>query len=584
MALYPSHVIKTLTSQKKKGHDIPLAHSLRQFHMQVLGTPGRGKTKFLEACIRQDILARHGLILLDPAGNLYHDIVKWCVENDYLERYNIVLLDAADPTYTFGFNPLEVPERAGESPLKRLNRIDGVVDATMWAIGSIQGDEDPESLPRYNNIMRLILALMAEFNLTLSDSHIFTDYGQQEAREALYERSANPDLRNAWHRVDGMQQREFDVLMEAPMNRLARFLSPSLACIVGQKRSTIDLRQCMDDGATVLVNLGSVPEEITESNMTILGRLLLNRIKATAAQRLRIDGQKPRPFYCYIDECDKYLNNDVASGIDKLRQFGLHMVLSHQNIGQLDHAGDKVKGAVLGSAAIKVYFSLTAEDVQTVSRNLYAPHLRLDKTIDVMDKPAVVGHKIAHVQGQTISEGHARGRAVGQSSGSSSMSGAGQVLVDQSGLFGMESELSHSLNQGHGQSSSQSVVESEVHSTAMARSISETFVPEIVWLPTQTEPHDFQLMQKEQELSHLRQGRCVIGLPFGASVDAQVKWIRDSVVSNERLRRATLKYFRTREERYLDKEDLFSERRRNSSASIVFEDETHSTEDGFVLS
>jgi hypothetical protein len=38
--------------------------------MHVMGASGQGKSKFLEHCIREDILAGHGVCLIDPEGDL----------------------------------------------------------------------------------------------------------------------------------------------------------------------------------------------------------------------------------------------------------------------------------------------------------------------------------------------------------------------------------------------------------------------------------------------------------------------------------------------------------------------------------
>src|SRR5580704_6587882 len=47
----------------------------------VVGTTGGGKTKFLEACIRQDMRAGRGVCVVDPHGDhpdsLYRSLIGW---------------------------------------------------------------------------------------------------------------------------------------------------------------------------------------------------------------------------------------------------------------------------------------------------------------------------------------------------------------------------------------------------------------------------------------------------------------------------------------------------------------------------
>jgi len=52
------------------GGSFTLSPEQHSTHMQVIGASGRGKSKFLEHLIRQDIRAGRGLCLIDPHGAL----------------------------------------------------------------------------------------------------------------------------------------------------------------------------------------------------------------------------------------------------------------------------------------------------------------------------------------------------------------------------------------------------------------------------------------------------------------------------------------------------------------------------------
>lgn len=582
---YPTRSISALTYKKKKGKAFSFPPDLRQYHMQVLGTPGGGKTKFLEACIRDDIKKQNGLLLFDPAGNLYSDVVKWCVQHRYLERRPIVLLNPNDPVSTFAFNPLEIDEVAGESVRQRQIRIEHVVDATMLAIGAIQGGEDPEALPEYNRIMRLILRTLTASRLTLCDAQIFTDHANKSQREPLCAALALRADRQTWLEMEAMGEKRrqaYDDLMRAPRNRFARFHSASLSCVVGQQKSSFNFREAMDQGAVVLVNLGSSGLGFTRTESTILGRLLFNNLVLKSEQRYRINGRAPRPFYCYIDECDRYLNNDVANAIDKLRQFGLRMILSHQNIGQLDDAGIKVRGAVLGSTAVKVYFSLTTEDASLVAKAVYGVRIQLDKEIRKYNKPVVVDHNREHMHSLSEGETVGQGRAVARGEGTMNSVTSGLALRGDSAFFGLgEVEISHSEGKGSGSSYLTSVAESNFYSKSVSNSVSEALVPELAWLPSQRYSLEEQLMKQEHKLTHFGQGECVVTLPHAVSFDARVNWITDSVVTDDRLQGAHDRYHHAHPEMFAQKDDVF--RAINIEASYIDDssDETEADDNDF---
>src|SRR4051812_30349842 len=71
---------KTVGAKK----NIYLPAKSRDSHVYVCGGTGVGKSKFLEACIQQDILnhidSGCGLVLFDPHGLLYKNVMAWVAD------------------------------------------------------------------------------------------------------------------------------------------------------------------------------------------------------------------------------------------------------------------------------------------------------------------------------------------------------------------------------------------------------------------------------------------------------------------------------------------------------------------------
>jgi hypothetical protein len=88
------------------GQKIYVTEDMRSTHMQVIGSTGTGKSKFLEWMIRKDILNGNGLCLIDPHGYLYDDLVNWLSFYLYVfKTKKIVLFNPASDDYFLGFNP-----------------------------------------------------------------------------------------------------------------------------------------------------------------------------------------------------------------------------------------------------------------------------------------------------------------------------------------------------------------------------------------------------------------------------------------------------------------------------------------------
>jgi DNA helicase HerA-like ATPase len=94
----------------------------RATHMYVIGASGSGKTKFLEFPIQQDIKQGNGFCIIDPHGDLVEE-TRGFLACYYHETQNesifdrVIIVDPTDPTYTVGFNVLEIPR--GLLPLNR---------------------------------------------------------------------------------------------------------------------------------------------------------------------------------------------------------------------------------------------------------------------------------------------------------------------------------------------------------------------------------------------------------------------------------------------------------------------------------
>ena len=98
------------------------------------------------------------------------------------------------------------------------------------------------------------------------------------------------------------------------------------------------------------------------------------------------------PCYLYVDECQRYLIQDVANILDQSRKFGLHAILAHQHLGHLREAGEHIYRSVMTNARTKVIFGgLDDEDATVMACNVFRGQFDLQKSKPRYDKPTVVG-------------------------------------------------------------------------------------------------------------------------------------------------------------------------------------------------
>lgn len=175
---------KRITIGRSGSRKVYLSPERRSTHMHVIGGPGMGKTKFLEHMIREDVLAGHGLCLIDPHGELYHSIVDWCASKNIKRFRNIHIIDPSLTTWRTGFNPLA--HYPNERPLHR-------VDSMLEALAQVWGGEDSMNTPSIRSALRAVLKVLIDHKYTLAEAFPLTSLVDHDGtREFLTDTISSP--------------------------------------------------------------------------------------------------------------------------------------------------------------------------------------------------------------------------------------------------------------------------------------------------------------------------------------------------------------------------------------------------------
>ena len=410
-------------------------------HAHVIGTTGGGKTNFLEHVIRQDIKKGDGVCVIDPHGghpdSLYRSLITWLFAAGYTERRVIHLVDPNAESHTTGFNPLALPDAH--------TSVSVVASTALEAFERVWGDEDTHAKPTIRRILKGTFAALAELRLTLAEAELLFDHRDEHGIrklvvEKIEDRYARTVLRDL-HRLsegDRTGQRFRDEVV-GPVNRLAEFVSaPSIRRIIGQREHVIDLRQALDEGHIILVNL-SGGNSVSDADCELLGRLL-TRFLFFHAKRRKSD----RPFWFYLDECQRYLSGDIPSLLAEARKFRVAVTLSHQWQNQLGSADDQMLAAVHNATNLKVAFRIKHPKEAKEIAEAIMP-IDLEMPVQALIKPTVVGHRRTTLHNWSssvletdstsiaISESESYSESKGDSSASANSSGSGRSSSQSAG-------------------------------------------------------------------------------------------------------------------------------------------------------
>ena len=325
----------------------------RRGHIYIIGKTGTGKSTLIENMTISDINNGYGVALIDPHGDMAEEIL------DYIPKKRIkdvIYFNPADLDNPIAFNPLE------KVPKDFQHLVASGIVSTFKKIWSESWG------PRLEHILRNALLSLLEYpNSTLLDlPKLLTD---KDFRMNIISYVTHPQVREFWFSEFEKYSAWLKSEAVSPiLNKIGQFLiSIPLRNIVGQKENTFDIRQAMDEGKILIVNLAK--GKIGEDNCSLLGALIVTKIQLAALSRANQPEDKRKPFYLFVDEIHSFITLSFADILSEARKYGLNLVLAHQYIEQLD---ERIRAAIFGNIGTIISFRIGAEDAKYLAQE-FAP-------------------------------------------------------------------------------------------------------------------------------------------------------------------------------------------------------------------
>ncbi len=313
--------------------------------LSIIGATGSGKSGLLKNMILQDIQQDIGVCLLDPHGDLTQAVLAGITDEE--KEKKVIYLDIADYQYPFGLNLFVCSDPRNPIEVQR------TVDQVMHIFAKLFGvsHETPLILEYIQNCTQTLVAnpgyTMADIPLLLTD---------KECRRRLVDNLTDTDVQRFWRLHEQKPPHKQAEDISSTLRRVGEFLQPLSRSIVGQAKSTIDIRSVMDERKILLVKLDPRLEMVTSLIGSVIIALFLN----AAYSRAGLPVNKRRQFHLYADEFQRFATEDFATLLTEARKFGIGTTIAHQFRDQLDKAN---RGATLNVANL-VVFRVSGEDGQ----------------------------------------------------------------------------------------------------------------------------------------------------------------------------------------------------------------------------
>ena len=338
----------------------------RTRHVYVIGKTGMGKSTVLENMAIQDIKNGHGLAFVDPHGKTAELLL------DYVpaDRVRDVLYFAPfDTDFPVSFN---VMEDVGAD--KRHLVSNGLMSAfkKIWV--------DAWSARMEYILNNILLALLEYPDSTLIGvNRMLAD---KEYRKRVVENITDVSVKSFW--VDEFARYGDRYMQEAGaaiQNKIGQFISnPLVRNIIGQPKSSFDLRTMMDEKKILIVNLSK--GRVGEANANLLGSMLITKIYLGAMSRADTPERELRilpNFYLYVDEFQSFANESFADILSEARKYKLNLTIAHQYIEQMS---DEVRAAVFGNVGTMITFRVGALDAEVLEKE-FAPQFTAQDLVNL---------------------------------------------------------------------------------------------------------------------------------------------------------------------------------------------------------
>ncbi len=338
----------------------------RTRHMYVIGKTGMGKSTILENMAIQDIQNGEGIAFIDPHGGTAEKLLDYVPEHRIKD---VVYFAPFDAEYPMSFNVLE---DIGAD--KRHLVVSGLMSVfkKIW--------QDAWSARMEYILNNTLLALLEYPGSTLMGvNKMLSD---KEFRKKIVDNVKDPAVKSFW--VDEYAKYTEKFAAEATpaiQNKIGQYtLNPLIRNIIGQPKSSFDIRELMDTKKIFIINLSK--GRIGEQNMNLLGGMFVTKIYLAAMSRADLSESeiaKLPPFYFYVDEFQNFANESFAQILSEARKYKLALTVANQYVTQMV---EEVRDAILGNVGSLICYRVGPGDAELFEKE-FAPKFTAEDLVNL---------------------------------------------------------------------------------------------------------------------------------------------------------------------------------------------------------
>ena len=333
---------------------------LRRHHLYVARTQMGKSTLMLHDVLhklKEKAAGRDGdaIVVIDPHADLVEAILEQ-VPNSLIDR--VRLIDLADETGAPGVNLLDT-------------RIFADRDRTADSVVRVARGLWDQWGPRMQSILEQTVKTLHEANQRVEADSQYTILDglkllsdDQNFKDSVLAGVSDPYLRDWWARDFKNWTHQYRADALAPVQtRLTYYASSQRArAILGQRRSTIDLRQTIREGGILLVSTaqGTAGRDVA----ALVGASLLNLVDAVIREQGGLPPEQRRGALVVVDEMQSMPGVDYESMLSELGKFGASFILATQSLAKLEALSPTMRDTILANVGCLAVFQVAGNDAR----------------------------------------------------------------------------------------------------------------------------------------------------------------------------------------------------------------------------
>ena len=336
------------------------ADLLRRHHLYVARTR-MGKSTLMHHIVRHKMeekaAGRDGdaIVVVDPHADLVEGILEH-VPDELTDT--VRLIDLADERGAPGVNLLDT-------------RVFSDRDRTADSVVRVAKGLWDQWGPRMQSILEQTVKTLHEANEKTNADEQYTILDglklladDQNFKDAVLAKVSDSYLLEWWARDFKNWTHQYRAEALAPVQtRLSYYASSKRArAILGQRRSTIDLRKTILEGGVLLVSTaqGTAGRDVA----ALVGASLLNLVDAVIREQGSLPLERRRGALVVVDEMQSMPGVDYESMLSELGKFGASFVLATQSLAKLDDLSRTMRDTILANVGCLAVFQVAGSDAR----------------------------------------------------------------------------------------------------------------------------------------------------------------------------------------------------------------------------